>query len=65
MNKTLGQKLTPAIGILLMIAGYLLGTLLFDTTAQQSQNESSAPMIIRVDKHNAVNTQQVCNTISV
>ena len=44
-----------------MIVLCLFGTLLFDTTAQQSQNDSAAPMIIRIDKHNAVNAHHVCN----
>ena len=51
----------PVISILLIIIGCLLGALLFDTTAQQSGNDSPTPMIIRVDKHNAVNTHHVCN----
>jgi hypothetical protein len=41
MNKTY----LSAIGILLVIAGYLFGTLLFETTAQQSHNESRTLMI--------------------
>ena len=44
-----------------MIAGYLFGTLLFGITAQQIHNESRNPTIIRVDKHNAVNADNVCN----
>ena len=61
MNKILRQKHTPAVSILLMTAIYLLGTLLFNTTAQQSNPESAASMIIRVNKHNAVNTLHVYN----
>ena len=51
----------PVISILLIIIGCLLGALLFDTTAQQDRTESSTPMIIRIDPHNAVNTANVCN----
>ena len=39
----MNTKQIPATGILLMIALCLLGTLLFETTAQQNRNESSAP----------------------
>ena len=52
----------PSIkSILLIIVLCLLGTVLFDTTAQHRGTDAPAPMIIRVDKHNAVNTLHICN----
>ena len=56
----MNTKHFSAIGILLMIGVCLLGTLLFDTTAEQSRTDSPAPMIIRVDPHTAVNTAHIC-----
>ena len=57
----MNTKHISGFSILLMIAICLLGTLLFDTTAQQSRTELSPSMIIRIDKHNAVNVNHICN----
>ena len=57
----MNKKYLSAIGILLVTVGCLLGTLLFNTTAQESRDDSRNPMIIRVNAHNAVNADQVCN----